>query len=697
MQTGTDFRSRRQFRAAATRLAASGAAAAALLVALPPQDATATSIAPPSCKPGNDKTCYKEIRIINNTNGTIYAIIQGSIQTNPAINCAKGDVWLQRALGDTKNCYVVANDYYAYVNPVRGILKGETVSVMVPWWSALNKDRDPKADSHVDWWRGGRIYIFDDQTALNDSYKVNAGRRGQSVAFASGSPAVKCNTATKNACSASELKIYRVQPEIPGSAIMTQSPNQLNEWTFADVGPLAAGAELTSLNLNYNVSNVDQLYLPVAMEPIAPGYKIGYMGTLMSVTDWRARLVTFTGANANQTSTTNWPIYNNPIDAKTKKRRYPNAGIRVPSTLAAFNYYMSPAYIDGNTKLPEIIPLPTPFDRTKLPKLIRNIEVNWQNCTTAPYKNCPLKDWYTPIKQSFDKSYKTYLAKCWGNGQGPSYMAPLADGLPKLETYMRFLHGWVPFRVDKVGGKGACTAADVPDLPQTNEPPSQMGYAPVNYMKLQYDFEQLGAKGAQMFNPYTQLIHGSLADGFLNASAYAFSIDDHESFQNHPGSGLIFAVGGGNGLPNKKKVPPAVPQFYEWYTAGVSLGKSPTSAGWKSYGICASETNREFSSDDPGTIGLNPKTTPSPCMITLRDTNNKKYQIKIMTFNATGTMPYQIWPEFTATGPKPFDPRIVVCPNTDDWCKYTNETARRTDPNKPNKAPTFTLGTRAPN
>ena len=116
--------------------------------------------------------CTKEIRIWNNTDAPIYAVLQGVIQQTDALNCtlaAKGggDVWLQAALGNTKNCYTVNNDYYVYINPTTGIPKNSFASISVPWWSK----RTPGApDLYVDWWRGARVYIFDDQTALNDSY-----------------------------------------------------------------------------------------------------------------------------------------------------------------------------------------------------------------------------------------------------------------------------------------------------------------------------------------------------------------------------------------------------------------------------------------------------------------------------------------------------------------------------------------------
>ena len=652
------------------------------------------AIDPPKC-PG-DARCFKEIRIVNNTNGPIYPVVQGSKQLNPALgNCPQGDTWLQRALNDTSKCYPVKNTYYIYINPTKGIPSKGTASIRLPWWS-MPADNSANADKYIDWWRGGRIYLFDDKTALNDSYKVNSGLKGAPVKFTADSPVARCTgSLAGNACDPDDLKVYKVKDTLIGSAIETKSPFQLNEWTFADVTDPKLGGELLSLNLNYNVSNVDQIYLPVAMAPIKTGTQVGYMGSIMAVGEFRNKLEAFAGVNDQQTQATNWPIYNNPIDEKTGEKRYPRAGIRVPSTLTVFNYYMNPSYIDGDLDNPEIIPLPKPFDRSKLPTHIVGIEKNWLNCTSNPAVNCPLSAWYKPIKQAFDRSYKTYIAKCQ---PVPDYMKPVNSDAnnpqPSLEAYLRFVHGWVPFRVDPVGDIGSCTPAKVPDLPKAEQPPAQLGHAPVNYMKIQYDFDPpMNMQGAQRFNVYTHLVHN-----VLKAAAYAFSIDDHESFQNHPGTGLVFAVGGGAGLPLQKPVPPAVPQFYEWYTAGVSIGPGSPQVSWNSYGICSETANREFPNKiNPGTIGLNPKTTPVPCTITLMDSKQRKYQIRIKQMNAAGNMPYQIWPEFTPTGPKPYDPNVVACPLNDEWCKVgVNETAHIADPTKINKAPTFTLGTRVP-
>jgi hypothetical protein len=147
------------------------------------------------------KACTKEIRILNNTGGKIYAILQASIQATDARNCTVadkggGDSWLQAAFDDRSKCYSVTKDYYAYINPTTGIPAGGFASISVPWWSKRTPDAP---DLYIDWWRGARVIFFDDQVALNDSYALLKG--GKQVAFANKSPQVSCTKIKNNACS----------------------------------------------------------------------------------------------------------------------------------------------------------------------------------------------------------------------------------------------------------------------------------------------------------------------------------------------------------------------------------------------------------------------------------------------------------------------------------------------------------------
>jgi len=377
---------------------------------------------PPSSPAG----CTKEIRIYNNfpkdpsdaDAGKIYVLLQGSLQQGhpslgdcPVLPMLKGggDVWLQRALNDTTNCHQVTNNYYAYINPTSGIKPGEFVSVNVPWWS---RGAPGEPDKYVDWWNGARVYIFDDKTALDDSYMINQQTPAKLV-----TPGITCKGNTvdgqSDSCQSGELGIFRVAPDSMGN-YNPQSPAQLNEFTFADIGPQFPSNpneppfNPNSLNQNYNVSAVDQLYLPIAIERIASEgtpADIGYVGATNAAADFRDKMEKFTGSKGDPTK--NWPVYNNPI-VKSKKL-YPDAGIRVPSTYNVLNFYANPSFFQAPLQNEPLI-LPYSPGISTLPAYVEDLMKQWTACTTGTDKSkCPLFEVYQPINQVFLKRYKDYL------------------------------------------------------------------------------------------------------------------------------------------------------------------------------------------------------------------------------------------------------------------------------------------------
>ncbi len=615
--------------------------------------------------------CTKEIRIWNDTPRTVYVVLQGARQLTDAIGCPLsstpgGDVWLQAAFDDYTKCYAVNNDYYVYVNPKTGIAPNSFASVSVPWWSK----RLPKApDLYIDWWRGARIFIFDDQVALNDSYSLL--KTTTQVAFAAGSPVVSCTKVADNACLPGQLQIYQV----PDAALIaTHTPFQLNEFTFADVKKVApdgkSGGDFIDFNQNYNVSDVDQVYLPIAIEPVGNSV-IGYLGTTSTVAAFRTTLRAFTGPNANL----NWPVYNNPSVAGAPT--YPTAGVRVPATETVFNYYMNPStFPDGKT--PEIIPaIPPP--------LVQTMMNQWTDCVAAK-GNCPQADIYQEENTVFANSYSYYYTNC--KNVIPPYLQPVKGSIPPAPTlyaYLRFVYGWVPFNV-------SCAT---PDLPTTDMPPSG-SRAPIDYINLQYNYQDSSLTKPQWFNPYTQLIHDSPANGGLGASAYAFSIDDHASFLSNSGGGLIITVGGTLGLPNPNPYPPPTPPVYRYFDFSVDLGAPAAGAPtWANYGICSTTATVPFPPVPANTgysLGVDPSVQTFPCTVTLTDSNNKKYQIKVLK---AAVPPKPIWPLFTQ--PSGFDPKVVSCPSPAgvvppaQWCNFSNEV---TQPNL--KPPVYSLATRVP-
>jgi hypothetical protein len=642
---------------------------------------------PPSSPVG----CTKEIRIYNNFPvdpmhpHPIYVLLQGSLQQGhpslghcPVLPMLKGggDVWLQRALEDTTNCYQVTNNYYAYINPKTGIAAGQFASVNVPWWS---RGASNAPDKYVDWWNGARVYIFDDKNALNDSYMIN-----QTTPAQLATPGVTCKGNTvdgdRDSCLSAELGIFRVAPDSMGN-YNPQSPAQLNEFTFADIGPQSGNPPFAtnSLNQNYNVSAVDQLYLPIAIERIASTgtpADIGYVGSTDDATVFSTKMEAFTGTTTDPTM--NWPVYNNPV--VNGQKLYPDAGIRVPSTYNVLNFYANPSFFQAPLQNQPLI-LPYSPGISTLPARVEDFMKQWTACTTGT-GDCPLSAVYKPINQVFLNSYQTYV-----NNPAcqpiPGFLQPVPNSdppTPKLTTFLSYVYGWVPFNFN-------CAA---PDLPVRTMPPAQFGYTPIDYIELQYNYKT-DANTSQWFNPYTQFIHDPDRGG-LGATPYAFSIDDSLSVQNNAGDGLILVVGGKHGLPNTNPVPPPVPVYDNWYDFAVGLGAPPTTGpAWASYQICSTGVTTDFPSPTPQgwVLGVNPKwTTTFPCTVTLTDAAGKKYQIEVKTALVP---PAPIWPPWTpAAPPMNFDKSVISCPSASgvvppaQWCTDgVNETAN------PNVMPPF--------
>src|SRR5277367_845617 len=75
-----------------------------------------------------------------------------AVQTTEASSIQSPDPWLQALFNDDSNTYAETHLTRLYIDPGNGIPPGGSVSVSVPWYSALTGD----PDKYVDWWNGGR-------------------------------------------------------------------------------------------------------------------------------------------------------------------------------------------------------------------------------------------------------------------------------------------------------------------------------------------------------------------------------------------------------------------------------------------------------------------------------------------------------------------------------------------------------------
>ena len=199
-------------------------------------------IAPPACP---SKDCSKVITFYNNTPTAVFPVIQAGIQ-NP-------DPWLQALFNDNSQPYAETHYSRVYINPVNGIPTGGHVSVTVPWYSELVND----TDRYIDWYNGGRVFLFDSAEALNAAHEAD---KKSPLSLTDNSPVVSCDDCEQ------PLTIYKDTLAFPSSI-----PFQLVEYTFADVGTPAGGKPfIIDLNVGYNVSYFDQIYLPVALARVVP-------------------------------------------------------------------------------------------------------------------------------------------------------------------------------------------------------------------------------------------------------------------------------------------------------------------------------------------------------------------------------------------------------------------------------------------
>ena len=573
-------------------------------------------IPPPTCP---SKDCQKVVTIYNNTAGPIFAVIQAGVQ-NP-------DPWLQALFNNNRQSYAETHLSRAYVNPENGIAPHTHVSVTVPWYSKLQND----PDTYVDWYNGCRIYFFDTKAALDAAHEADKNNR---LSFTPDSPRVSCADCEKPLTIFSDIRGYDD----------TKVPFQLMEYTFASVGTNKPQPYIINLNVGYNVSYLDQIYLPVALEPSDEENPtaFGYLGTIQNLgpqpdkTSFRDALNEF----ANDFG---WPQYKSPLDNQKLRPHLPGT----------YKVLVDRVNVEEKNQESKFT---TPPGRA-----IRDLITQWQTCTSnnANVVDCPQLQMYKQLDRYFKDNYAGYRMK--GNiGDCPNLNNPLYYPVPNPLTPLNILppvYGWAQFN-------SGCTAAfnDLLDSPGPKSRFDQVQFDYINY--LQYNYEREDLKQRQWFNPFVRLIHGKE----INASSYAFSIDDAAGFQSNPGEGLIIAIGGAQGLPNKTPIVP--PENYKkdfLVTLGDSIAQNRPR--WKSFGVCKNVVDTDFpplpknaKTDTPKIIVdtiKNQISPANPCTITVTDAADRRYQ-----FTVIRSLPWPPWNK-----PR-FDPTVVTsvkAPNNRFW------------------------------
>jgi len=495
----------------------------------------------------------KKIVIYNNSTNaephTIYPVLSIGAKTGGAF-----DLWMQAQFVQDfpdKEPYPPFQTtliYRAYINPDVGIPPRGHVTITVPFYTQLQEvttdDIGTKLDQFIDWWNAARIYFFDGATALEAARITdNAPHHVPTPVTPVSGAAVPTCVATTGSCEV-VLTSYAIDPP---SGI----PFQLNEYTFASAeGPPLAPrpAKIMIPFVNYNVSSLDSVYLPIAMGPLNavnpdPG-ATRYLGSAQTIQKFSRSLSKFADNGSG------WPVffpayYGDPKLYPTKPVIFGAAcsltplgndeAYFLPKIPGTFNL-IEESYKDP-PPLPPILssnppkfadtyticnPLTPDFETPDLGSSGQDMVNLWKRCTTEN-NQAPL---CRNIRLERDFFLHNYQAAC--------------DDAPDLTAIMKAVYGWVPISYKNCTGGPLIATPGMPDYTT----------AITTYCDLQYNYLQKNIRAEDRFNPYTYFIHS-----VLKSSAYAFSIDDELAFRHLVADGVILAIGGTNGLQNKAPSP----------------------------------------------------------------------------------------------------------------------------------------------
>jgi hypothetical protein len=562
----------------------------------------------------------KKLRIYNNNpiNGnTIYAFFESFIQ-----DPNKADLWMQAQfkVTDWNSSFISARRFvttrlrraYIQVGNDEGIAPGTSVDITIPFYTQLlattadNVGKIP--DQYIDWWNSGRIAFFDSSAAYHSVQVTNQNGNPPKpggelppppVKVLAGAAVPSCSSSTGKKCTVALFE--NLLEPLPGI------PFQLQEYTLSSAEgpplnttfckltpPKSVGCTKIDLTfVNYNVSSLDSVFLPVAMGPLTKagnsvntetGLPVPYVGTGLSTAQFRQTLDKFS-SNGN-----NWPSY---VPAYYDDEVHPgfpgspakacsiapfptdSTGVyNLPKIPGSFNV-ITASYLGaepddaGNIVLP-----PVPPDLTSNPadykvKYVGNIcnpsppppfvkPPNlgvagkafidlWNKCTPSATMDT------TATCQDVRTVAKLFTEGYFGN------TACKNPQNPPFYIVMQAVYGWVPIVYR------SCTGLDL----KTNVAAYEK--AALAYCRLQYNYVTLPAnqKAVYTFNPYTALIHSAyspILGGGLDSSAYAFSIDDKLSFKHVVAEGIILTIAGTKGLEfdpksgQTKPVPTPIPK-----------------------------------------------------------------------------------------------------------------------------------------
>nr|MDQ2860452.1 hypothetical protein [Pseudomonadota bacterium] len=223
----------------------------------------------------------KEIRIYNNSLlGPLYPVISTPKQGK--------DEWLQAVFKIPKanlktQLYGNTNVYRIYINlTTGGIAPGKFVTLVVPLYTQiLPTNQGLVPDEFINWWKGGRASLYDVAKAIKVDYDKDKKNPTTPIA---GAALVTCTLG----CNEPPAIFHSAkdQGDLPANDL-----TQLTEYTMGGIDESADPIKFKANGVDYDISYVDQVYLPVAMEAVDNLF-IGWIGTTQDVGMFKGALQT---------------------------------------------------------------------------------------------------------------------------------------------------------------------------------------------------------------------------------------------------------------------------------------------------------------------------------------------------------------------------------------------------------------------
>jgi len=545
----------------------------------------------------------KQIVIYNHSSSRMFVMIDASHNRLDA-NKINADLWMQAQFGiATTDAHLrqfpTTLNYRAYVNlptvtdPGGIPPNGGSVTITVPFYTQLKSYSGANLgtvnDQFIDWWNGIRIYFFNGPVALNSAritYNVLDGPPQNVTPSMGVSPTCVNGAGNPRTCNIS-IETSTINP-------LNSIPFQLQEYTFGSAnGPPPGGLlpdgspfSIDNTFVNYNVSALDSVYMPLAMGPLGNN-AVPYQGSPLAVEDVITTITNFSNNNGAGNNGDGWPYYvDNYFTTGTPSGFPPIFG--QACSLAPFKTTMPPqtlyrgivvpgtanlivesfrgiASSSGGTALPPpvppilssqpskyatlpdysenqcVAPGPPGYTTPKLGITGQHVSDLWDLCignTNDTSVTC--KDMRT-VKKLFDDNYTAGCANKYG--------------APDKVSTMTAVYGWVPIAFPEYAAPSCQGGALVGSDP--NNPLQEFKDANAAYCRLQYNYLTLppADQDKYTFNPFVRLIHDDASKGGLQSTAYAFSIDDKTAFEHVTGNGIIIAIGGTGGLENQTQAP----------------------------------------------------------------------------------------------------------------------------------------------